>query len=132
MRIEFNDEEFASFLTGLGAMNEAVEEGLLVAFESIARDVAGRAAKGAPYKRGHLRSSILWDTFQQGNGIVEATGGSNLVYARIQELGGYTGRGYHSFIRPKLYLTSAVQEVEPTIPDKIDRWIKLKIAEKGL
>lgn len=132
MKIELNENELHSFLTGIGEMSQAISEGVLIAFESISRDVARVAAANAPYKRGHLRSSIVWDTWQAGNGIVEATVGSNLVYARIQEFGGYTGRGYRSFIRPKLYLTGAVEAMEPQIPGRIEKWIAYQQAKRGL
>lgn len=132
LKIDFDHDQFTSFVEAMSQGDQAVREGLEVAFTSIATDVAAMAALDAPYKTGNLKASILWDVFQNPNGNVEATVGSNLVYARIQEFGGYTGRGYRSFIKPKLYLTGAVERYEKEIPQRIDKWIRYQQVKRGL
>lgn len=78
------------------AFSKAVKTGLL----RIGLEVRNRAGTKAPYKTGTLRRSLTQKTHSDAiyehssNGKTQSVAvGSNLAYARIQELGGRTGRG---------------------------------------
>lgn len=78
-------------------------------------EVANKARDRAPYKTGALSNSIRVTTLGSRDDVYVVAGGSsfgkNIPYARIHELGGYTGRGYSVYIRPKHYLSNSLAEV---------------------
>lgn len=76
-------------------------------------DVASRARHRAPVKTGALKNSIRL-VERSGEIMVVAGGdfaGKSIVYARIQELGGWTGRNHSVYIKPKHYLRGGFEEI---------------------
>lgn len=75
--------------------------------------VANLARDNAPYKTGALKNSVRVTTLGSKDDVYVAAGGNvggkSIPYARIQELGGYTGRGHKVHIRPKYYLRGALE-----------------------
>jgi hypothetical protein len=86
-------------------------------------DVLTSAVQNAPYKTGTLRRSLSHKV-DTGQGEVSGYVGSNLVYSRIQEMGGQTGRNLAVNIRPKRYLQRSIESNKPRIAE---RFRKLKI-----
>ena len=80
---------------------EAVEEGAAV--------IMGKAIFNAPVKTGTLRNSFRIESRTIGEGA-EAEFGPHVIYGRIQEFGGYTGRNHSVYITGKHYLTNAIEE----------------------
>lgn len=80
---------------------EAVQEGAAI--------IQARAVQNAPVLTSALRNSIRTESRKTGNGA-EAEIGPHVIYGRIQELGGYTGRGHKTKIVGKFYLSRAVEE----------------------
>lgn len=73
-------------------------------------DIHGRAVELAPVKTSALRNSGR--VSRKASAHYEVRFGSERVpYARIHELGGYTGRNYATYIKPKRYLTQAGDSV---------------------
>jgi phage gpG-like protein len=71
------------------------------------------SAPGEPPARisGALRDSVRYDPPRQtGPGLWMTTLGATTVYARIQELGGWAGRGHASYLPPRPYLRPAAEE----------------------
>ncbi len=88
-------------------------------------DVHSDAVKLAPYKSGTLRRSLNSLVSQNGKQL-EGAVGSNLVYARIQELGGDTGRNHKTHITGKFYLTGAVEKNKDKIAKRFKDYLAIK------
>jgi phage gpG-like protein len=71
---------------------------------------------GLVRRTGRLVNSINTKVFQEG-GKVHGTVGSSLVYSRIHELGGKTGRGAVMPARP--YLSTALEDRRESVNDLI-------------
>lgn len=80
---------------------EAVQEGGAV--------IQAQGEHNAPVLTGTLKNSFRTESYNVGNGAV-AEIGPHVIYGRIQEFGGYTGRGHKTYIKGKLYLTQAVEQ----------------------
>ena len=80
---------------------EAVEDGAYV--------IMGKAQINAPFRLGTLKNSFRVESRNIGSGA-EAEVGPHVIYGRIQELGGWTGRGHKTYITGKHYLSRAVEE----------------------
>lgn len=76
----------------------------------MATDVQKRAIVLAPKDTRNLVSSGRISMVKQGVFRV-AFGGGRVPYARIHELGGWTGRGYRTYIQEKHYLGKAGESV---------------------
>lgn len=76
--------------------------------------VANLARDNAPYKTGALKNSVRVTTLGAKDDVYVAAGGKvggkSIPHARIQELGGYAGRGHKLYIRPKYYLQNALRD----------------------
>lgn len=71
---------------------------------------------------GHLRRGVRVDgPWQMSMTMVEGEVGPTAVYARIQELGGYTGRGHRTFLPPRPYhrptLDASLSEIHQAYAD---------------
>lgn len=112
-----------STIQGLSKFTKSANAQLQTVITSSVLDVLTGAVQNAPYKTGTLRRSL---THKVDVGRNEAVGyvGSNLVYSRIQELGGQAGRGGSVNIRPKRYLQRSIESNKPRIAE---RFRKLKI-----
>lgn len=104
-------------LQGLGSsIADCLEDGVIAG----GMIIANQGVNNAPFKTGNLKSSIVADGKKATPGDVSVTrsgkyrvegvvGPRNCVYARIQEYGGVTGRGYKTRIQGKFYMTRAVE-----------------------
>lgn len=70
---------------------------------------------GSPPSRisGALRGSVDdWLHVQLGLGLYETrVGPVNIVYSRIQELGGHAGRGHKTYLPPRPYMRPALDQM---------------------
>lgn len=103
-----------------------IQEGLYQTVMSSVLDVQTTAKRPGyvPYQTGTLRRSITHKIEQVRDGVVGYVG-TNVVYARIQEFGGVTGRNKSVNIKPKLFLTRAVKDNAENIRRKFDRFLKV-------
>lgn len=89
---------------------EAVEEGAGV--------IMSKAIFNAPVKTGTLRNSFRIESRTIGEGA-EAEFGPHVIYGRIQEFGGYTGRNHSVYITGKHYLSNAIEEKKEMAAQKM-------------
>ena len=94
--------------------SEQAVQGVIKAGVASMLDIQTTAKKPGyvPYRTGNLKRSITSnvDVRKSGDKIQIGTVGSNLVYARIQEYGGSTGRNHKTKIIGKFYLTRAISD----------------------
>lgn len=64
-------------------------------------------------RTGRLRNSWEWLVEPAGKGWQLEVASDDVVYARIQDLGGYAGRNHASFIKPTNYTRISIEEVKP-------------------
>lgn len=112
-----------STIQGLNKFSKGANAQLQIAVTSGVLDVLTGAVQNAPYQTGTLRRSLTHKV-EVGQGEAVGYVGSNLVYSRIQELGGRAGRGGSVNIRPKRYLQRSVESNKPRIAE---RFRKLKL-----
>lgn len=91
----------------LSLINERAHAGLF----RMAYDIARTARPNAPYKTGALRNSIR--VREGAKNTVQVIAGGNagrakIPYGAIHEWGGWTGRGYHTYIKGKHYMEKAL------------------------
>lgn len=110
----------------VGAANEGSRKAVtgaanLVASRTKAKLTTSSHKKGTPTpsRRGEppslvsgtLRRSVkVVPAIPLGAGVWQASVGPTAVYARVQELGGACGRGLHTVLPPRPYLSPALQE----------------------
>lgn len=109
----------------LGRFDKTLRDGLLRAMKQTAA-VVERHVKSAKLsgqvlrvRSGRLRSSIIGRAEQRGTEIIGVVG-SNVIYARIHELGGRAGRGHRTIIPARPYLKPAMEEKREEILKLID------------
>lgn len=112
-----------SAIQGLNGFAKGTGQKMQIAVTASVLDVLTGAVQNAPYQTGTLRRSLSHKV-DTGQGEVSGYVGSNLVYSRIQELGGRAGRGQSVNIRPKRYLQRSIESNKPRIAE---RFRKLKI-----
>lgn len=101
---------------------EAVQEGASI--------IQARGVMNAPVKTGQLRNSFKTESRKTATGA-EAEVGPHTVYARIQELGGYTGRGHKTKITGKFYLSRAVEETRGQVSTAMAEAIQDYLLNRG-
>lgn len=116
--IQYEKGKMKSVIDGLKQGSKAIPSNLKVAITASVLDVQGDAAINAPYQRGILRKGISHDV-ESSHGYVTGFVGSNIAYARIQEMGGETGRNHATHIRPKRYLGRAIDSNKPKIRERL-------------
>ena len=99
---------------------QAVKEG--------AYQIFNRARINAPVLTSALRNSMKVDV-QSVNGKAEAEISVNVVYARIQEFGGQTGRNHAAHINGKHYLGNAIESEKGAAVDAMGNTIKSYLGE---
>ena len=113
-----NLQKIDSDLRGSVAL-EAVQEGAAI--------LQYQGEQNAPVLTSALKNSFRTESRIIGNGAV-AEVGPHVVYDRIQEFGGYTGRGHKAKIKGKFYLTRAVEqkrgEIQKVMADTIKDYLK--------
>jgi phage gpG-like protein len=93
IKFDLNEALTAKIEQALQTSSPKLTKALELAFFSIGQDMATESRKLAPYKTGNLRGSITVETDGK-----KARVGTNLVYARIHDVGGSI-KGYT--VRPK-------------------------------
>lgn len=75
---------------------------------------------------GHLMRSVHVDgPWQVSMTRVEGSVGPTAVYARIQELGGWSGPRHRTYLPPRPYFDPTVRAMEPQIRQNyVDRWAR--------
>lgn len=109
-----NLSKLSEELRGQAAL-EAVEEG--------ANIIMSKAVMNAPFLTSALRNSFRVESRNTANGA-EAEVGPHVAYDRIQELGGYTGRGHKTRIIGKFYLSRAVEETRGEVSSAMAKTIR--------
>lgn len=66
----------------------------------------------------------------EGATVITATWGAATPYARIQELGGYAGRGHKAYIPPRPYLKTALNDSRPELVLALQRAVTEAMAEQ--
>lgn len=115
--IEYDRGKMKSVIDGLKAGAKTLPGAVRVAVTASVFDIQGQAAINAPYKRGILRKSINHKV-DVSQGVVTGFVGSNLAYARIQEMGGQTGRNHATRIKPTRYLERSINSNKPKIRER--------------
>jgi len=94
---------------------EAVQEGASI--------IQTRGMQNAPVKTSALKNSFRTESHATATGAV-AEVGPHVIYARIQELGGNTGRGHKTHITGKFYLSRAVEETRDQVSNVMAQTIR--------
>lgn len=116
--IQYDKGKMKSVIQGLRSGAKAAPGMIRVAVTASVLDIQGDAAINAPYQIGILRKGISHDV-ETSNDTVIGLVGSNIAYARIQEMGGKAGRNHATFIRPKRYLGRAIDSNKPKIRERL-------------
>lgn len=129
IKVVYDKNRLDGIIDGLEGSPDAIRAGLEEAMFSSLLQVHSKAVPNAPYKTGTLHRSLSW---AMSNGIsggrVEGAVGSNLVYARIHELGGNAGRNGSVRIKAKRYLGRAV---DSSTSDIKKRFASIRLLKKG-
>lgn len=96
-------------VTEKAGWSEAIKADLKVGVLKTATDIHRRSISLAPVDTRALVNSGKIKPIQ--NGYAVHYGSKRVPYARIQELGGVTGKGYHTHITAKHYLGQAGDSV---------------------
>jgi phage gpG-like protein len=86
--------------------------------EELSRGAHPKGTPGSPagtppwVVRGSMRRSVKAGPVTGGGNRWETTVGATVVYARIHELGGDTGRGHRTHLEPRPYLRPALARIE--------------------
>ena len=88
LKLDLNSQLAARFSRAMNENPKKVDDSMEISLTEIALFIHGKAGTWAPYDTGNLRRSLNWKANSR-----EARIGSNLVYARIHDLGGQAGRG---------------------------------------
>lgn len=105
----------------LKALDPGIEGAIHTGLTRIGLEMHDDAGTNAPFDTGNLRRSITAKVTKR-----QVKVGSNLVYARIHDKGGVTGRGYRVKIAAKRYLTGAFEKMQAgraieILQDELDR-----------
>jgi len=144
IRVSFDRAKINGLVEGLEGAPDAIQSGLKIAMTASLLQVHSTMVKPGyvPKKTGTLARSFNWDVQSKGT-AVEGVIGTNLDYARIHELGGtikpkrgkylvFKGaQGWATVkqvvIKPKRYLTRAIQDNKKEIRD---RFAKIQVLKK--
>jgi len=74
-------------------------------------------------RTGNLRDSIQSSVKQEGDRVIGylGAGSRSVLYARIHEFGGKSGRGYKATIPPRPYLSTAIRDNENELTKILNR-----------
>lgn len=119
-----NAQQLADALTRMADLSAtaapaAVVKAMAEATAAVVHDKLGGgpppAPAGSPPARrsGALQESIVVPPPVEGVGYAETLMGPDIVYGRIHELGGDTGRNHATHLEPRPYLTPSVEETYP-------------------
>lgn len=77
---------------------------------------------------GALAGSLrMQDAREVEPGVWEANVGFTIIYSRIQEFGGIAGKGHHSHLPPRPYLSRAASEYAPLFEEEATAWFRAAI-----
>lgn len=71
-----------------------------------------------------VRSGILINSFQEDNSADKKQVYSDVAYSRIHDVGGVTGRGYKTVIKPTNYFSNAIPKIWAKILENIKKRMK--------
>lgn len=102
------------------ALNEAISETI--------EETSGKDEIQEGYLNSKLRykSGYLYGSFRVEKTLNSIKVFSNVVYSRIQDLGGWAGRNHASYIPPTYYFTNGAK----ILKDKFNKLLRKKIREK--
>lgn len=118
IKLKLNRAVTQKFLKKFDNITKNTDDAIDKAIQRAGRDLKSNAQRKAPFKRSHLRRSIT-----ARHRFLQSVVGSNLVYARIQDLGGMAGRGLKSKIKGNKYLTKAFKAIE----DKLEKYFRQEL-----
>jgi len=118
--------------TYLASLNGKLTQAFTRGMYSAALLVERRAKEKLSGEVLHVRTGRLWSSVTSSvsetmGGEMEGRVGSNVVYARIHELGGVTGRHHATTIPARPYLRPSAEEQIPEIRDVLGREIAAAI-----
>ena len=120
--LEDNFDAVRNAVTGEMLMDAAEAGGFVV--EGHAKIKAGSGRPGLIMRTGALVNSIIVDKIKKSKTFAQVGIGTNLVYARIHELGGIIknafGRGIIVHMPARPYLRPAMDENEPDIRKAVE------------
>jgi len=126
LQIKFNKGSYDAIVSLKDYENgEGFRRGMEIAMENSLLRVQGQASTFAPFQTGNLKRSITHTSETAGKTMTGHVG-SNLVYARIQEQGGYAGRGHRVHITGRFYLKRAVEDSRAFIQEQFRKWLIIK------
>lgn len=108
INITYDSSKLESLIKGLDGVERLFPEQVYVALTASVLDIRNDAIKNAPKDTGTLARSIDWKV-PRGSSSMIGYVGSNLVYAKIHEFGGQTGRNHSVTIQGKHYFERAIQ-----------------------
>jgi len=101
---KFKSPALTAALKNLGRLPEQLGRIGYTLVNEIQRNLSGRILQR---RTGRLHDSWEWHVFSTNNGW-ELIIDSDIVYARIHEFGGFTGRNYATKIKKSRYLSKAM------------------------
>jgi len=126
--VQFDHNKMDGLIKAMEASPETLQSEVKGVMVSSLMQVHATAVRPgyAPYRTGNLRRQIGWK-LQERSGLLEGAVGTNVVYARIHEFGGTTGRNGSVTIQPKRYMGRAVDASREDIKDRFRKIQVLKI-----
>lgn len=126
IRLTFDRAHFNDVADAIAGAPNEIKLGLIDAMQSVIFKIHATAVPRTPFKTGTLRRSLTFkinESEKQVEGII----GSNVVYARIQEFGGDTGRNRATKITGRHYLGSSISENRQYAKD---RFLKIQAIKR--
>lgn len=110
IKITYSKANFEALSKNLKEMNDSIKQKLSQIIEMSMLDVQTTSKQPGyvPVKSGTLKRSITHKTVANDLQVIGYIG-TNLVYARIQEFGGSTGKNGTGRIQGKFYMTRAIE-----------------------
>lgn len=121
----YSKERLKKAIDNIEGMYSKLNDALYQAVSATVMEIQTKSKEYSPYKSGTLRRSIDKNVERSAQQIIGKVG-TNVVYARIQELGGTTGIKKSVVIKAKHYLTRAIQEIAPKLNDKFRKLMAIK------
>lgn len=115
---------------GVSKMRQTIRDAMVQETRQTGEDIVATAKRdylsgrpGLNVRTGRLRSSITYQVRNNGD-LIDLSVGSNVIYARIHEYGGDTGRNHKTYIPPRPYLGPSFAENKPAFSGRIASLLK--------
>jgi phage gpG-like protein len=115
---KFNSPRLAVIIKGFGELPSMLDRLGKTLTKTIKRNLSGRILQK---RTGKLHDSWAWLIEPMNNGW-RLVVGSDVIYARIQDLGGWTGRGHATKIPKSRYVDRAVIEKKAAVRKITENW----------